>query len=1279
MPCASSRPDCYAGETCALSKAIPKCVSGNCDTSASCATGQICVANQCLNCVINADCTAILGPGNVCSPAGLCESGQCARNSDCPTGQACIGLTCQGCGTDSQCSPGFICVGTACTFGNCHDNVVCGSTAQICVNHSCAACTVGGANSGGCGTNNVCDAGKCASGNCVQNQDCGGGSWNGNLCISHSCVTCNSANSALCGAGYVCVGGACTAGACASNTDCSSTQVCNTSSHLCVGNCRANTDCPATGYCGANNLCASCTNSGQCGSPVSGQLCETGVCMTGQCATDSPCASGKSCNAQHQCVQVAPTLGTPGPAVPGSSSPIINSSPQLMQGKSGYFYSAGTNTGGTVAGLLDASYSPVWSVKDSTYNSSLPTPGMVVPAPGLPGGEIYVSSNGLGNMVAHSALNGSVLWDLNGFGFNGGSANYDIAAGLANGLPVVYGITNPFFVQVRTDGTNVKTFTNPSCGYLSGPAVGSKLVYLVCPNALVGVNPSDLSLAFTLSFTAFNSSFTGSMSAASAMAISRPAGQTADLIYFVANYAGNSYFFAAKELDSEATLGHAPTVIYPPLPLNASAVGGGNPKGLVLLDESGNAYVSSGGTLTEVSPAGVISAQVTTPFAVNAGNGNNSNTFFALLNDPAASGPSIVSIDSSANLVDILLTGSNSYVTQWTLPFSGGGWAAMWPGVLANGALDLWAGPASGASSTVQILSPLNSASFYLPPPAWQMRGGDSGGHEAVSQNPPSCAADTDCAATQICFLGQCAGFCRSATDCPGQACSGGACNACQTDASCGAGNVCFNHQCDPCSGTGGAVCCHTSTDCSSATTCIRGVCSPNPTLAQPDKTSYLDQRRPGVKSVGTDGIIYSTTTESGTDLEIQALDPTNGNTLWKLDNVNSWGSQSNANYGAPLITRLGSDTHDTLFFASDQSNNLLAIAGGVTQPALNYVALPGASNVSSAGAIALGTSSGGPAIFGVTIPGPSQIFAMDALLARAGTQKVLWKANVGNTNWNNINGNSCASLDGVITGNLIFVGSDGTVYHLCTGGQLQAWEPNGDPQAVGLGKIRWQALGDAPQFYGVRAAMTHVSGADILYSLEYHSPGPISLAVWTLPTPAATAPAAPKSVSVNCGDISNDSVVTDNKGNAVVVCNTSVTVVSPAGVVLSNVAVPSSLGRAGGVGISDDNVLYYESSTLNGLQIDSMGILSPVWSTLAPGQLSFGNDVLLLTRVGGMPRIFIDPILGGPKRDLLIYALPTGTGPAPSNGAIPIWSSWGGDNQRRFSLEAMAAGPTGY
>jgi hypothetical protein len=1326
----TSTAQCGAGKVCTLSTTVHQCVAGTCDTAADCTTspGMICVGHGCTTCATNTDCTSALGASHVCifptqGQPGQCIAGTCAQNSDCTGGQACIGNVCQACGADANCTAGSICLTGVCTPGNCHDIKDCTSKGQVCVSNTCTSCTVeavvtasgGGCNVSGKTSGFVCDSGACVLGACVQNTDClTTGVWNGQLCTNHACQACSAGTSSQCGAGYACISGKCTSGGCNSNADCLSAaaMVCNTTagtlngapSHTCYGNCRTGADCVSTNYCNAAFSCAACSTSADCGTGgglFSGLVCVTGKCVTGACNADvtpnSGCPSGQVCNGAHACVQVAPTIVGTGPSLPSAGSVYI-ASPTLVEGRNGYYFWAATLAGGTEVGLIDPlNLTAKWMVADGSAPATA-APALVLPAPGLPGGEVFFAQTGGSDWAAHNALDGSRLW-LMSAAVSGTTGGNDLAAGVINpgtasATAVVYSSTSNVLNQLRPDGTGLRKVSSGGGSWIS-LASGTSLLYGLTGTAgLVGVNPNTMTVAFTLPYSAWNAAYT-TVSNLSSVAVTRLPSGNGDRIWFSGFVTGTgTVMFAADMLDADVAAAKPATITFPAVVLSTSAANAvSNPKGNVLIDGQQSAYLLGNGTtfatLYKVTPPpGAGSATlnvVTTPFLNNTGNVGNS--WYALLGDPSPFGVSVVSYDSSGQMVDIIITGSNQYTTQWTLAHPGGGsWSAMWPGITSSGLLDWWG--STGGPASVKLLQALGGATFKPPANSWAVRAGDSGGHSALSLQ-AGCTSDANCASTQTCALGQCVGQCRSATDCPaGLGCSAGLCGACIADSSCGGTtNTCYANACVTC--TAGATCCHTTADCSAKgltnNTCVGGMCEPNPAyyadlqnvLATP-ATDY-----PALMAEGTDGVVYVLKAQNAANPVFIAYDPATATELWRTAAVPQ---AVGTTFLPPMVVRLPGAPRDTIFWADSGGASLYSFSGGAglttpvavtttTLPTKVYGAMALGSVKSAAGKIDAANGAATPALFGYGLDsgsGTYKIWAIDAAQAAAGTLKTWWLAPT-----------QCSTGEPTVAGTGLFVLGDGAVLHACnpnsstfTSGVLQLWEPNGDGSnaATVNAKLRWSLTGQSWILINMpRAAVGQVGNTDVVYlpaTTNQGSTGYSGLVVIPIVRGATGAP----TLTYFFSGISTAgmTVLADAKGNGVFVTDGNpgqVFTITPAGAIGTTLAIANQ--HAMGASLGADGLLYTEGNALTGVIFDPALKPTVDWTATTPNNVNLGNDQMMLLHNG---RLVMSPLVSGPGRDLVFYNVGT-KNPAPA----PAWSAWGGDNQHRQSVEAMNAGPTGF
>jgi hypothetical protein len=254
---------CVAGAACALS-------GGKLGT---------CVAGACAACVDPAGdpvCAAAYGAGALCVQ-GTCAPGGCRDSRVCTGGQICNTITnqCGDCVTDAACKAdttsfgaGFICLGSKCVKGNCHDSsndCAPGTICGVATPHTCGECTASAqctSDIGRYGAGYVCsDGGKCAKGDCGTNSTECTGAKDGLIC---GVVTSN------------------TCGECSQDAQCRNDPrykddkpLCWTSAGATMGHCVANTCATNNQKCAGNGADFCC-----------GNKCIPGSCCTGD---DTPC------------------------------------------------------------------------------------------------------------------------------------------------------------------------------------------------------------------------------------------------------------------------------------------------------------------------------------------------------------------------------------------------------------------------------------------------------------------------------------------------------------------------------------------------------------------------------------------------------------------------------------------------------------------------------------------------------------------------------------------------------------------------------------------------------------------------------------------------------------------------------------------------------------------------------------------------------------------------------------------------------------------------------
>jgi hypothetical protein len=161
--------------------------------------------------------------------------------------------------------------------------------------------------------------------------------------------------------------------------------------------------------------------------------------------------------------------------------------------------------------------------------------------------------------------------------------------------------------------------------------------------------------------------------------------------------------------------------------------------------------------------------------------------------------------------------------------------------------------------------------------------------------------------------------------------------------------------------------------------------------------------------------------------------------------------------------------------------------------------------------------------------------------------------------------------------------------------------------------------------------------------------------------------------------DIGFTSVMVDRFGNGIVINPPNVPgpvfIYSPAGQLLWNFQTSGGIGlNSGSVALTDDDQLIFMSANstprLSSVQLDPVTRKPTLlWQAYGPGQsfwTGFGASYqTIVPRPGLPPALFVDWGANSSvtARDLLVYPLFTGTGLQAG------WSTWGGDNQHRYSL----------
>ena len=823
------------------------CTVANCRLPSDCAVqGQLCVANTCTACTQTSQC----GAGQVCDTDGLCKTGNCVNTSDCTNGRLCLSRVCSNCTSDGQCGAGKICINGGCVTGVCRADADCSPGLQCDVvptsptAWTCRSCTPPNTATGNsCGNGRVCDAsGLCRFGNCTQNSHCSGSTP---VCSNFSCSPCTQ--DSQCNSGQLCVNNACITGNCHGtgpdpNSDCApTTNICR--NNVCVGNCRTNADCAATtGFCNVNPTpstlpptCQSCTGGGQCGP---GKVCASGgtgnVCITAQCSTiETNCAVGESC-VSGSCVQLGPN-NTPDGGGYVEVGTFNNSGQILPMALSGtntiYFslYESASPTGpGNYSVALEPNLTLRWRVRDSLNNTNRNNfggAGIVLPAPGYPNGELYLTTDGNNGAVAHRSDTGAQAWRIP-------FQPVAFATGIVNQVPHVGWYTNTpsptTAYWMRTDGTGLRQVPFPACITPQAIAWGTFAIYVVCGDSLYVVDP--ISSTFKIVPHAGNPSLNiGGNSPATVTPIWRPPNNyvargvdsgtvTSDLLVYAGRQSsgpGLDWLLAVRVPDDWVTTS-SPTSSWTAWS-NSTARFGNSP---LTIDATGAIHVlgsdvykinvNTGAQLSRV-PAGPISLWT------NLGAGSQL--------------VSVVGGTPSTNTVQGFTVSDGATTTPaptWMVPAAPSGWPSFFPTFQTtttspNHLLGFQLN--SMGQHTLRSLAPGPNAPAFAPTPPARSVAGDSGNHNTVPGY--DCTSNAQCSSTQSCLLGKCAGTCRQGADCAaGLGCNLGTCGNCMTASMCRSAEVCWVGQCLACSG---ANCCSTTADCAAGNYCDVGTCRAMP------------------------------------------------------------------------------------------------------------------------------------------------------------------------------------------------------------------------------------------------------------------------------------------------------------------------------------------------------------------------------------------------------------------------------------------------------------------
>jgi hypothetical protein len=529
------------------------------------------------------------------------------------------------------------------------------------------------------------------------------------------------------------------------------------------------------------------------------------------------------------------------------------------------------------------------------------------------------------------------------------------------------------------------------------------------------------------------------------------------------------------------------------------------------------------------------------------------------------------------------------------------------------------------------------------------------------------CQTGADCAGSQACVLNRCVGNCQSATTCPaGQGCSMAVCGVCSLDSSCRAGEVCNGGVCYACDRGTNPNCCSASADCGAGNGCVQGLCRavPNPL----GTNSWL-------KPIGTGSTTSVYTQVSGTDGTLYAFDVSAPPVLraWAPDGTPLWTSPAapGALYltDLPMVVRVG--TQDVLFVSSNTSNIFYVAGVGPTGfggwKTLNTFSTVGTISVPAmAQGVTNAPGSAKPAVF---MSSQGHLFAVDPQAALAGTFSVFWQQpNTG-----------CAEPS-TMGGSWVLVGSDGTVYHVCNDGSVQAWSPDGlATQPVGAtrpGSLLWTSTPAVafPSSPAMHPALGKVpsSSTDVLYLSQGSAASSSVLRV------SASGLASRTEVPVS----GLYGFLVDAQGNGLALSSqtANLNILSPTGAVLGGSSGTYAFSGQNNV-LTSDGLLWFVDSknspaTLAAVQVSAPSVPTLAFRVAGPGNLPWDASAWLtfvpqaLTGAVGTAMLVLDDnlsSLGYPSSRMLV-GFPSASGAA----TLSQWSTQGGDPQHRDSLKTQ-------
>jgi hypothetical protein len=811
-----------------------------------------------------------------------------------------------------------------------------------------------------------------------------------------------------------------------------------------------------------------------------------------------------------------------------------------------------------------------------------------------------------------------------------------------------------FVTLMRTDGTHQRTIGLSGCGgNLNMLVAGTSFVYAMCYNAVYGIDPINDVVSWIYPVSLVNSQ-TFAM-------VWRPAGLTGaaagDLLVTTAT-GGNATLLGLFVPDFTG----GPVV--PTAHINYTNFGavGLNP----VIDAAGAIYLFLGGGTPKLTKVSLIDgstlATVTlpvSPVTMNlAGDGTLVVTSSIAGGLYALSGITITN-GSPGTATLKWQVGSSTFSVAPAFPaFSTVPAIAPDGGVVAGGIIDMLTANSTGVSQELSALA-APGPSFLYGTPQWGVAGDPGNRGSAPGFD---CTTTATCGANQLCVLNHCIGTCRTASTCAaGQGCILANCGPCPIDSACRAGEVCNAGVCLSCNRATNPSCCATNAECGTGA-CVQGLCRAMPSASASGVwlkplTAQTSNTFPQVQ--GTDGTLYVLDQVGLPSVHAFASD---GTVLWT-----SPAAPTGIVLGPQLmVVRVGAQ--DVLFAISTSSNTFFtAVVSAAGFGGWKSVVMTGLN--ASISAMAQGVSSAltpnKPAVY---MSGSGKLWAVDPVAAAGGTFNPLWQQP-----------NTGCTEPATAGGNWVMVGSDATVYHLCSDGSVQAWHPDGQVlQPLGLsrpGALLYTSTPTVlyPSAPAPRPALAAIPGnPDVLYL----SQGTAALVSSVLRVSAAGV-ASRTEVLANA----NVGFVVDGAGNALAFSTNTTqnwAAITPAGALAGTQSGVYSFSGAN-VMMTTDGLAWFVDQKATpyavvGLQVNSLATPTQAVRFVAQGGLGWD----LTTALGFLPNaqsttgsamLFGDNNLGGlGYANRMLSGIPLSSGSA----ALTTWGTAGGDSQHRASLKVQ-------